>query len=149
MKTKNENVTLKSYKNVKEITSKKFPKSLGYYEIRRYGQQAPAAGDGVVVELIIYLPSRQEEPSWNNPEYLDKRLEFNERYKFAGECMYDKWGRYNKEKKLRYINKFFTADKWCKAFMQAAEYAEREFYMFEKFLEKRERALINAEKCEE
>jgi hypothetical protein len=106
------------------------------YVLERVGQQAPAKGDGVVVEATIMLPARDQ--------LLIPEIRFEHRLKLAESSLYAMWGGPHSAD-WRHTAKTFTATKWSQAFAEAEAWARGELQKLADALAARARALQEAE----
>jgi hypothetical protein len=106
------------------------------YVLERVGQQAPAKGDGVVVEATIMLPAHDQQ--------LLPEIQFEHRLKIAGVSLYSMWGGPHSAD-YRYMAQTFVAAKWSQAFTEAEAWARAELQKLAEALAVRARALQEAE----
>jgi hypothetical protein len=109
-----------------------------HYVLKREGQQSPSDGDDVIVMASIHVPRKEGRLQ------IPERLRFGARVMLMSQPLHAEWG-FSDGSDYRYMYKLFSAPTWVEAFSQASVAMHIELSVLRDALEKRQKALENAE----
>jgi len=107
-----------------------------YIVISRVSQQAPASGDGIIVNAVLHIPHDEQ-------HNIPFEMRFHARCAVLNADMHSTWG--SPGEKSRWRGQLFTASTWGEAFGNAETFMTNEVMKLENAIVARRQALVDAE----